>query len=260
MSMMRWIAFVFVAIVAMAAIVIARAPAQWLASLAHKSTQGHVELANAQGTIWSGRAILVLSPGGERSAARSSLPEPISWRLAAWPLLAGVVELSLAHPSALAQPLAVRATFDREIQAGPALMRLPASLLTGLGAPWNTIRPGGIVVLSWDRLNVSRGKAQGNVSVEWQFASSALTPVSPFGHYRLQTSGAYPDTRLNLLTLSGPLELTGNGTIAEGGRLRFQGVARAVPGADPVVTNQLAGLIALLGRRDGDTAILSFGS
>jgi uncharacterized membrane protein len=48
---------------------------------------------------------------------------------------------------------------------------------------------------------------QGNISAEWQYASSALTPVSPMGHYRLQTNGVWPGTQLDLLTISGPLEL-----------------------------------------------------
>ena len=84
--------------------------------------------------------------------------------------------------------------------------------------------------------------------------------MSPFGHYRLQTNGVFPGTQLNLVTVSGPLELTGSGTIAEGGRLRFQGVARAAPGVDPAIKTQLTGLISLLGRRDGESAILNFGS
>jgi hypothetical protein len=76
----------------------------------------------------------------------------------------------------------------------------------------------------------------------------------------LQTSGQYPGTRLELQTISGPLELTGSGTIGEGGRLRFQGIARPLATADPATKTQLTGLISLLGRRDGDAAILSFGS
>jgi hypothetical protein len=54
--------------------------------------------------------------------------------------------------------------------------------------------------------------------------------------------------------------LTGSGTIGEGGRLRFQGVARPLAAADAATKTQLTGLISLLGRRDGDAAILSFGS
>jgi general secretion pathway protein N len=166
----------------------------------------------------------------------------------------------LAHPSALAQPLHVRAGFDGHVDAGPTTVRLPASLLIGLGAPWNTVRPGGVIAVTWDRLAIDPRRLQGSIVAEWQFASSNLTPVSPFGHYRLTTNGVFPGTQLNLLTISGPLELTGSGTIAEGGRLRFQGVARALAGTDPAIKTQLTGLISLLGRRDGESAILNFGS
>jgi general secretion pathway protein N len=100
---------------------------------------------------------------------------------------------------------------------------------------------------------------QGNISAEWQYASSALTPVSPMGHYRLQTNGVWPGTQLDLSTISGPLELKGSGTIPEGGRLRFTGRAQAMAGTDPGVKSQLTGLISLLGRRDGEGALLNFG-
>jgi general secretion pathway protein N len=103
------------------------------------------------------------------------------------------------------------------------------------------------------------GRLQGDITGEWQFASSALTTVAPFGHYRLLATGGYPGTRLALSTVSGPLELNGDGTIDETGNLRFTGRARAMAGADPFTRAQLAGLVLLLGRRDGDSAILSFG-
>jgi general secretion pathway protein N len=257
--MLRAVLYGLVAIVAAAAIVIVLAPAQWLALAVRDATHGHVELADADGTIWSGRATVVLGSGAD-GGARASLAEPMSWKLAPWPLLIGEIDLTLSHPSALAQPLALRATLARQLDLGPAYLRLPASLLTGLGAPWNTIRPGGILVLTWDRLHFEAGRMIGNPSAEWQFASSALTPVSPFGNYRLQTSGGYPGTQLNLVTLAGPLEMTGNGTIGQDGRVRFQGIARAVANADPGVKAQLAGLISLLGRREGDAALLNFGN
>jgi general secretion pathway protein N len=100
---------------------------------------------------------------------------------------------------------------------------------------------------------------EGDLSAEWQFASSALSPVSPFGHYRLSATGGFPGTRLLLTTVAGPLELTGNGTIDDRGSLSFSGRARASPGVDASTRAQLAGLITLLGRRDGDSAILSLG-
>jgi len=42
--------------------------------------------------------------------------------------------------------------------------------------------------------------------------------------------------------------------------LRFEGIARALAATDAATKTQLTGLISLLGRREGDAAILSFGS
>lgn len=258
---MRKVLYLLAALAALLATVLAIAPAQWAASAVHRATHGRVELAEASGTAWRGSALLVLASSAEAGAARATLPERLSWRLSAWALLLAQVDLTLSHPSALAQPLAVRAPLfgDGTTTLSATTVRLPASLLVGAGAPWNTIRPGGILVLAWDRLELGRNRIQGNFSAEWQYASSALTPVSPMGHYRLQTNGVWPGTQLDLLTISGPLELKGNGTIPAGGRLRFTGRAQAMAGTDPGVKAQLTGLISLLGRRDGEGALLNFG-
>jgi general secretion pathway protein N len=258
---MRIALFIAAALVALIATLVAIAPAQWAASSVRNSTGGRVELAEASGTLWSGSAFLVLASSADPSAPRATLPERLKWRLSPWSLALGELDLTLEHPSALTQPLSIRMPLfgGGASTLGATTLRLPASLLVGVGAPWNTIRPGGILVLNWDRLQISPGRLQGNISAEWQYASSALTPVSPMGHYRLQTNGVFPGTQLELLTISGPLELKGNGTIPEGGRLRFQGRAQALAGTDPGVKAQLTGLISLLGRRDGEGALLNFG-
>ena len=258
--MLRWIGYGLVVLVTLVVGTLILAPAQWMSALVRSATQGRVDLAETRGSFWSGEATLVLASGLTPGSMRASLPERLTWKLSPAALVTGSVDLTLAHPSALAQPLRVRAGLDGKLNAGPTTLRLPASLLIGLGAPWNTVRPGGVISVTWDRLAIEPRKFQGNLTAEWQFASSNLTPVSPFGHYRLLTNGVFPGTQLNLLTISGPLELTGSGTIAEGGRLRFQGVARALPGTDPAIKTQLTGLISLLGRRDGESAILNFGS
>jgi general secretion pathway protein N len=258
--MLRLAGLALVVLLAVLGTVLALAPAQWAAGAVRSATGGRVDLAETQGSLWNGQATLVLASGSEPGAARASLPERLSWRLSPWQLLIGTVDLTLTHPSALTQPLAVRIAPGSPVQLGATTLRLPATLLVGLGAPWNSIRPGGVVSVSWDRLVIDGGRMSGGLSAEWQFASSTLTPVSPFGHYRLQTNGQFPGTQLELQTISGPLELTGSGTIAEGGRLRFQGIARPQAGTDPAIKTQLTGLLSLLGRRDGDNAILNIGT
>lgn len=257
---MRKLLYVVAALAALAVTVLVVAPAQWAAYAVDRSTGGHAALAETSGTLWNGSALLVVASSSEPGAARATLPERLSWRLSPWALMLGQLDLTVTHPSALTQPLAVRAPLSGGATTLSATtVRLPASLLVGFGAPWNTIRPGGVLLIAWDRLQIEPRRMQGNISAEWQYASSALTPVSPMGHYRLETNGVWPGTRIDLLTISGPLELRGSGTIPEGGGIRFTGRAQAVAGTDPGVKAQLTGLISLLGRRDGDGAILKFG-
>ena len=73
----------------------------------------------------------------------------------------------------------------------------------------------------------------------------------PLGEYelRLRLSGARG--QLDLTTLSGPLRLQGSGTIGAAG-LDFSGTASA----DQPWRPGLAGLLAVLGERSGDGALL----
>jgi len=158
-----------------------------------RASGGRIELAETSGTIWNGSATVVLASGGTRQDARASLPDPLSWHLSAWPLLAGTFELTLQHPSALSEPLRLRGGAGR-LQIGSATLRLPAAMLAGLGAPWNTVRPGGVLSVRTEGLELQQGRWRGSLSAEWEYASSALTPVSPIGHYRLQTDGQYRNT------------------------------------------------------------------
>lgn len=259
--MLRWIGYLAVGVLIAALTAVVLAPAQWLAEAAADASEGRVQLAEAAGSVWSGSATVVLSPSADERVARVALPERLTWRLSPMRLAIGQVDLTLSHPSALAQPMNLRsALLSGRTEIGPTTMQLPAAVLTGLGAPFNTLKPGGLITLTWQRLSFDDGRASGDLAVDWQFATSSLTPVAPFGSYRLTAAGGYPGTRLDLITVSGPLELSGNGTIDESGRVRFSGRARATSGAAPEIKNQLSGFISLLGRREGETALLRLGN
>jgi general secretion pathway protein N len=155
---MRIILYLAVGAVALLLTSLVIAPAQWAAASLEEATGDRLELAEASGTLWNGSALLVLASSAEDGASRATLPERVSWRLSPWALLVGQVDLTLAHPSALTQPLNVRTPLrGGSITLSATTLRLPASLLVGIGAPWNTIRPGGILLLNWDRLVVDAG-------------------------------------------------------------------------------------------------------
>ena len=78
------------------------------------------------------------------------------------------------------------------------LSQWPAALLTGLGAPWNTLQPEG--QLQWRteglQLRWSEGRLQmtGKVELQVQQLSSRLSTLKPMGSYRLQLAGTAEGT------------------------------------------------------------------
>jgi general secretion pathway protein N len=265
----RALALIAAACAGAALVILTQAPASLLAAAVSARSQGRIDLVDPAGTIWDGSADIVLSPEpiGETTKLRSGgapmptrIPGHTAWRIDGWRLLTGTLSLELRNPAALDAPLALRIDLSGAATIDADHLRLPAAVLVGLGAPWNTIRPGGEIALQWDTLHVQTGDVRGRLAAEWVGASSGLSPVVPFGHYRVQADGIFDGAAVQLETLSGPMEMIGSGTIAHGRQLHFHGSARVQAGTDAAVATQLSGLISLLGRRDGDGAILSFGT
>ena len=250
-------------------VVIVLAPASLLSPLARTASDGRLALEDASGTVWDGAADIVLRAGAAPGAASAApdpaqigarLPGRLQWHIGAWRLLTGVLDLRLSDAALLEQPLALHLDGIAAASIAPDRLSLPAAALQALGAPWNTIQPGGQLQLQWDTLHLQAGALRGNWQLDWIDAASALSPIVPFGHYRLAADGLYDGATLQLQTLAGPLEMLGNGTIGNGRHLRFQGSARVQTGTDAAIATQLSGLISLLGRREGDGALLDFGT
>jgi general secretion pathway protein N len=228
------VVLVLVAMLAAAATVLVRAPAAWVGDWLQ--AHGRLRLLDARGTVWSGSAMLALSDGRRLAI----LPGRIAWRIDVASLAAGRLFARIDHPWSTT-PLAVSAAAAGvSLNAGSA--QLPASSLAALGAPFNTIRPGGVLDLRWTDLAL-RGEAfAGDMQIDWRDAQSALSSVAPLGSYRVRISAG----RVRLETVSGPLHLEGSGTL-RGLHLSFRGVASAEPQMRPA----LNGLLGVLGPRSG---------
>ena len=98
---MRTALYLLAALVVLTLTMLVIAPAQWAASSVRSATSGRVDLAEARGTVWNGSAVLVLAAAADTSATRASLPERLSSQRSPWSLLAGQLNLTVAHPSAL---------------------------------------------------------------------------------------------------------------------------------------------------------------
>jgi general secretion pathway protein N len=143
------------------------------------------------------------------------------------------------------------------VRVADAASHWPAALLAGLGTPMNTIAPRGQLELNTQGLSLewSAGRLalQGRAELTARHMSSRLSTVQPVGSYRMILAGGDTAT-LDLSTLEGPLQLAGSGQWV-GPRLRFSGQAWAAP----EMQEQLANLLNVLGRKQGERAQISIG-
>src|SRR5258708_25100447 len=89
----------------------------------------------------------MLAAGSDMSAA-TLLPGRIEWRTAFWPLFTGRVRMIMRHSEAMPDPITVDAT-PRSATVTPGALAVPASLLSGLGPPFNTLDLPGDGRLAW---------------------------------------------------------------------------------------------------------------
>lgn len=236
------------------------APAAWLSTGIALISQGRVALNEPFGTVWNGSGQLVLS-GGSGSRDATTLPGRIHWRLK--PTFTLDLQLKVDADCCTAQSVSILVSprlngLTAVVQ--PSQSDWPAMLLTGLGAPFNTIDLQATLklntqVLTLEWLNKEL-KLDGKAALDVIDASTRLSTLRPVGSYRLNFQGSQGAAApsLNLETLSGSLLLTGNGQLT-GNRWRFNGEASAAPGFEAALSN----FLDILGRRVGPRSIITVG-
>lgn len=247
---------------------VACAPASWLAAWLADASAERLLLADARGTLWDGSAVLLLT-GGPGSRDASALPGRVQWRLG---LDGAALQLRARQACCMPGELVLRVApglgrVRLDLAAAPgALGHWPASWLSGLGTPWNTLQPSGTLTVS-SPSGLSLEQVQGR----WRFSGAAqldltglasrLSTLDSLGSYRLTLQGQAATaeaTTVTLATLEGALQLSGRGQLLGGGagsRLRFTGEATAAPGAEAALAN----LLNIIGRRQGPASVISIG-
>jgi general secretion pathway protein N len=249
---------------------IAYAPAPWLARAVASVSDGRLLLADAQGTIWRGDAVAVLT-GGPGSRDARALPGRLKWSMRLG--LQGL-SLSLQQDCCIQTPLVLRVqptwsgatlSLGTQAQAGEPLQTAgeighwPAAWLGGLGTPWNTLQLGGVLRVQTRDLSFTwvqgRLRVQGQAEVQLENVASRVTTLDRLGSYRLDVVGdAEGQVQLTLGTLDGALSLTGSGGVTPSG-VRFRGEARASESTQGALDN----LLNIIGRRQGDRSVISIG-
>jgi general secretion pathway protein N len=232
------------------------APAHWIIQSVQQASAGQLLLKAPRGTVWQGSAQLVLS-GGVGSSDTTALPGRLNWQIR--PSLSGLSVQVLAE-------CCMQQAWQLNVQPGwggaklslsDSLSQWPATVLAGLGTPWNTVQAEGQLSLSTRGLSAqwSSGglRFSGQAQLDAQHLASRLSTLKPMGSYRLTFSGG-PTPALKLETLEGSLQLSGSGQWV-GGKLRFDGIASAAPERQEALAN----LLNIIGRRDGARALIKIG-
>lgn len=271
MNTRRW-AWTGAAIGAVLALV-TQAPAYWLAQIVAQASGEHVLLQDAQGTVWHGSAQAVLSAGPQSDASNTALPTRLQWQLGPHLDISAArlgLRLSLSSACCTTQPMSVDVTPQWRgvrVQLNDQRSTWPASWLTGLGAPWNTLQPEGELQLStqqwaWQHL-AGQAQLQGQAQLNLQHMSTRLSTLKPLGSYRVVLQGtgdvatgaeAGDTMQLTLDTVEGSLQLQGQGQWRNG-HLQFNGEASSEPDAEAALSN----LLNILGQRRGAKSILKLG-
>jgi general secretion pathway protein N len=277
--------------------IVAALPASLLANVVASATHDEFLLAEAQGTVWNGSAITVLT-GGAGSRDASVLPTRLEWKLR--PRWNGVA-LHLTQDCCLAHgaDLSVRRTLaawrvdvvspdERDKPAAPPakvvpgagtadanalaaatpLGQWPLGWLEGRGFPWNTIHPGGVLTLNTHNLSFTLKDGHwttlGSAQAEIRQASSRLTALDTLGTYRVLIQ---PDPSTQARPGDGATRdlvwvSTVDGALLIDGRglIDATGVKlRAEAHAAPGSEAALNNLLNLIGRRNGASSAISIG-
>jgi hypothetical protein len=106
---------------------------------------------------------------------------------------------------------------------------LPAAAL-GLGVPrLAPFRLTGDVRLNIPHLSVERGRMDGDATLRWRAAGSALTRIAPLGDYEVRFKAAGAAVQAVLRTLEGPLQLDGKASWSHGTAPSFLATASVPP-------------------------------
>jgi general secretion pathway protein N len=242
---------------------VAFAPAAWLAGALTAASGERLVLADARGSVWSGDAVVVLT-GGPGSRDARALPGRLAWRLG---LSGAGLRLEARQACCINETLSVdlRPGLGRlqvVVNGAPGwAAQWPAAWLAGLGTPFNTLDLGGAIRLDTQGLRLEwlqgRWRVDGGATLELRDVSSRVSTLPRLGSYRLDVRGAEGGdgtARVELSTLDGALQLSGQGSLGPAG-LRLRGEARAAEAQQSALNN----LLNIIGRRDGARSVLSIG-
>jgi len=198
-------------------------PSSVLSPIIKNASQGRVELANTQGTIWNGAANPVLHQHGGGIITLTRL----HWKISTQTIFTGKLSSQIQWDDELQTiPMGIIASLGK-IEIHHAYFPLSAILLDEAS---KFLKPAGLrgkVILRSDSLLISQQGLQGLATADWLNASSLLSSISPLGNYHFTFSANKDGVGITLNTVKGALILAGQGRFSASRGLNFKGTAQA---------------------------------
>jgi len=231
--------------------IIIEMPASWFAWGMYKYSRGSIRLDPIAGSLWhgNGRVVVYYPPTTPHDLGS------VQWRINPLWLFAGKLQSNWR-----AESPEIHVNTTLRLGAGGVTLldtdaALPAQAATAFYPAASLISPQGQLRLQIPKLTMDRNGITGGGEIQWQNAGSSLTTVQPLGTYRLEIAAAGKTANLKLTTVSGDLELTGQGQYqASTGLIHLSG--SAVPRQH---ASELEPLLQLLGNNlGGGRRVLTF--
>ena len=204
------------------------APASLMGYALERLSGGMLSLAQTTGSVWQGSGVVLL-----RQNTRYQMLGSYRWNLK---LLSAALQVQGGESAPMTMHYM---PFSGHIDIDNLHLALPASVLDLAAPQLGPYQLQGVLEVNSDHLALDAAGMNGQISVDWTHAASALSEIRPLGDYRilLQSHGAALDAQLS--TLSGKLLLSGTGSFDKVNGMRINGTAQAAPGAAAAELNEL---------------------
>ena len=213
-------------------------PAGVLSRVLALASDGRIELANTQGTIWRGAASPVFH---QRNGSLITL-SAVHWNIEPLALLTGKLNVRVNWDSESQTAPMYLAVSINQVELQHAYIPLPAILLEEASDFLKPAALRGQIILRSDALFITRQGVQGAATADWLNASSLLSSISPLGDYHFTFSSTPAMIDITLRTTSGALILAGQGHFSSSSGLDFKGTAQAANGKEDALRELLSHL------------------
>ena len=204
------------------------APASMMGYALNRITGGTLSLARTTGSLWQGSGVALLQHN-----ARYQTLGSFRWNLK-FPGTTLQVQTGESAPMNLHY-----APFAGRIDIDNLHLALPASSIELAAPQLGPYQLQGTLEVTAGHLALSATGMDGQISVDWTSAASALSEIRPLGDYRIMLNGRGAGLDAQLSTLSGKLLLTATGSFDKVNGMLINGTAQAAAGDAAAQLNEL---------------------